>query len=463
VRLWAPQAFIDGRWQQGALLSIDRRGCFSEVAAGVPGAPAGATVLPGPVLPGLVDAHSHAFQRAFAGLSERRAAESDDFWSWRDRMYGVALRITPEQLRAVAAQLYAELLVGGYTQVCEFHYLHHAPDGAPYPDADTLGNAVADAAGDAGPGFTYLPVLYERAGFSAPLLRADQRRFKSDAALVLRLARAMQAARRPHVTAGVAVHSLRAASAESIDALLTALRGEGLPIHLHVSEQQQEVEDCLAATGKRPIEWLCARFAPDRRFQLVHATHTTPAEIEAIARSGAGVVLCPSTEGNLGDGLADLPGLLGAGVPLSIGSDSQLCRSWTEELRWLEYGQRLALRRRNVAAAPQSGQPSTAARLFEVALHAGASAAGLEKWGLVAGARADALVVDVRAEGIAGVPASHWLDAAVFATGQAPFAEVYVGGRRVVVGGKHVDGELLAHRFARAMETLWGEGARLQP
>jgi formimidoylglutamate deiminase len=460
VRLWAPHAFLGARWQQGALLSIDERGHWSEIAAGVQHAPEGAAVLPGPVLPGLVDAHSHAFQRAFAGLSERRESEADDFWSWRDRMYGVALRITPEQLRAVAAQLYAELLVGGYTQVCEFHYLHHAPDGTPYPDEDTLGNALAEAAGDAGLGLTHLPVLYERAGFTAPALRADQRRFKSDAALVLRLSRGLQAARRQHVTAGVAIHSLRAATAESIDALLSALQGEDLPIHLHISEQEQEVRDCLAATGKRPIEWLCSRFAPDRRFQLVHATHTTPAEVDAIARSGAGVVLCPSTEGNLGDGLADLPGLLRAGVPLSLGSDSQVSRSWPEELRWLEYGQRLRLQRRNVAAAPERGQSSTAARLFEAALHGGGRAAGLAQWGLTKGARADALVLDLHAAGLLGVPASHWLDAAVFATGQPPFAEVYVAGRRLVAKGRHVDGEPIASRFTRAMEALWSEGAR---
>ena len=359
--LWAPRAWIDGRWLDAVLLRVDANRHWAEVNVGVATPPA-AAVLPGPVLPGMVDAHSHAFQRAFAGLAERRTGAQDDFWSWRDRMYDVALRITPEQLRAVGAQLYVELLHGGYTQVCEFHYLQHEREGQPYADPLELSWALADAGFESGIGLTVLPVLYERAGFAEPALRRDQRRFATSADGVLALYRDLRNSHRPWLTAGVAIHSLRAATPASILRLVEAL--DDVPIHIHVAEQTREVDDCLLATGERPIEWLTRHAALDARWHLVHATHSTPAEIVSVARSGAGVVLCPSTEANLGDGLTDLPGWLGASVPLSIGSDSQVTRSWCEELRVLEYGQRLHLRKRNVAASPDQGEPATAARLL---------------------------------------------------------------------------------------------------
>lgn len=425
--LWAPAAWLQGRWQAGVLLEIDAQGHWTRITAGQP-CPAGVAALPAPVLPPLVDAHSHAFQRAFVGLAERRDGAHDDFWSWRDRMYRVALRISPQQLRAVARHLYTELLAGGYTQVCEFHYLHHQPDGQRYAEPAELGLALAAAAADAGIGLTLLPVLYERAGFSQPALRDDQRRFATDVAEVLALQQALHGSG-PLVTAGVAVHSLRAARAESIAQL--ADRWSCGPLHIHVAEQTAEVDDCLAATGCRPIEWL-ARHAPlDPRWQLVHATHALPAEIDAVAASGAGVVLCPGTEANLGDGLADLPRWLAAGVPLMLGSDSQVTRSWPEELRWLEYGQRLLLRQRNVAACaePPAAQPATAARLFERMLAGGATAAGLPCWGLVPGARADLLLLHTGEPALAGLPAGHLLDGLVFAAPAAPFARVMVAGR----------------------------------
>ena len=411
-------------------------------------------MLPGPVLPGLVNAHSHAFQRAFAGLAERRNTDADDFWSWRDRMYGVALRITPAQLRAVAAQLYVELLQGGYTQVCEFHYLHHQPGGQPYADEATMAWAVADAAADTGLGLTVLPVLYERAGLAQAALRPDQRRFAGTPDFIARLQASVQASGRPLVNAGVAIHSLRAAASPSIDALLAQVGDAAMPIHIHVAEQMQEVRDCLTHTGQRPMAWLAQRHALDARWQLVHATHSVPEEIEAVARSGAGIVICPSTEGNLGDGFADLLAWLGAGVPMALGSDSHVGRQWPEELRWLEYGQRLHLQQRNVAAAPAQ-QPATAARLLDAAVQAGGPAAGLENWGLQRGARADLLVLDTLASGLRGVPASHQLDALVFASHGAPFQEVWVAGRRRIAQGRHVAQDRIAGAFEAAMQTLW--------
>ena len=344
-------------------------------------------------------------------------------------MYGVALRITPSELRAVATHLYRELLAGGYTQVCEFHYLHHDLDGKPYADRAQMCWALADAAADVGIGLTLLPVLYERAGFAAPNLRDEQRRFATTVADVLALQRAVSQSGRVNVHAGVAVHSLRAAKPESIQSL--ARLATGGPIHIHVAEQMAEVTDCLATTGQRPLEWLANNVSLDSRWQLVHATHSTAQEIAAVARTGAGVVLCPATEANLGDGLADLPGWLSAGVPLSIGSDSQVTRNWPEELRWLEYGQRLQHQRRNVAADPSGGEPSTAARLFNRVQAGGAAAAGYALWGLQAGARADLLVVNTQDPALYGVGPAQMLDATVFAAPAAPFAAAMVAGRWV--------------------------------
>ena len=438
------------------LLAVDTQGQWTTITPGVARPESGATVLAGPVLPGLVNAHSHAFQRAFVGLAERRDSDADDFWSWRDRMYGVALRITPAQLQAVAAQLYLELLCGGYTQSCEFHYLQHRQDGQPYDDPATLSWALADAAQQAGMGLTVLPVLYQRAGFNQATLRADQRRFASAPDSVHALCQAINASGRPLLGAGVAIHSLRAATGDGIAALLRLVGDQDLPIHIHVAEQTQEVADCLQATGARPIDWLARQHRLDARWQLVHATHATASEIETVAHSGAGVVLCPSTEANLGDGLCDLPGWLGAQVPLTIGSDSQVSRCWAHELRWLEYGQRLGLRQRNVAAAPALGQSASAARLFEAVLAGSGRAAGLSRWGLKPGARADLLVLEPEAPGVLGLPRSHHLDALVFGTDAPALREVYVAGRRVVADGRHVHQDAISRQFGQAMAELWG-------
>ncbi len=465
-RLWAPAAWINGGWQRSVVLEIDAQGHWSGIAAGVP-APEDAERLAGPVLPGLVDAHSHAFQRAFAGLAERRDGADDDFWSWRDRMYKVANAVTPESLRSIAAHLYVELLRGGYTQVCEFHYLQHQAGGAPYADPLALSMALADGAADAGIGLTLLPVLYERAGFGTPTLRPDQRRFHAGAQDVWRLsqdftARVAAAGRAGGVplNAGLAIHSLRAAAAGSIAQLRELAHGFDGPIHVHVSEQRAELRDCVAATGQTPVAWLAAQGWLDARWQLVHATHVDAGEIAATAASGAGVVICPGTEGNLGDGFTDLPAWLAAGVDLAIGSDSNVTRSWREELRWMEYGQRLRLERRNVCAQPghpTHPQPDTAASLFERARAGGGRAAGHARWGLEAGARADLLVIDPDDASLLGLPAARWLDALVFSSPGRPWRDVMVAGRWALRGHHHAQAERISAAFARAMAPLWAD------
>lgn len=455
AQYWATWAWVEGRWQADVLLSVGADGHWQDIRVGQAQAE-GATRLSGPVLPSLVDTHSHAFQRAFAGLAEQREAGDDDFWSWRDRMYGLALKLSPEQLRAVAAQLYSELLAGGYTQVCEFHYLQHAPDGSAYADELAMSWALADAAAEVGIGLTLLPVLYARSGFGQPGLREDQRRFKTDAAWVWAASQRINAAQRPLLNAGVALHSLRAANADDVQALQALVGEADIPIHIHISEQQQEVRDCVAATGQRPMAWLCNQYKPDARWHLVHATHSTREEIAQVAASGASVVICPGTEGNLGDGLIDLPGWLAAEVPISIGSDSHVTRNWVEELRWLEYGQRLGLQQRNVAAAP-GRQPSTAARLFEAARQGSAAPAGFKQWGLLPGARADFLVLDAAASGLAGLPPAALLDGLLFASQGQVLREVYVAGRLRLQPGGAVDcaaqDEVRAH-FVAVMAEL---------
>jgi formimidoylglutamate deiminase len=310
--------------------------------------------------------------------------------------------------------------------------------------------ALADAAAEAGIGLTLLPALYERAGFGQPALRPEQQRFAGSVESVCALRDALRAGGRPGLDVGLAIHSLRAVSADSILRLLDRL--DDAPLHLHIAEQAGEVADCLAATGRRPIEWLAASVPLDARWQLVHATHATPAEIDAVARRGAGVVLCPGTEADLGDGLPDLPRWLDAGVPLAIGSDSQVTRDWPAELRLLEHGQRLALRRRNIAAS--ADEPSTAARLFGRVLDGGAAAAGHARWGLVVGARADLLVLDLDEPALLGVEPARRLDALVFASAARPFRDVLVGGRWSLRGHRHVAGAGIAARFEAAVREV---------
>jgi formimidoylglutamate deiminase len=452
--LWAARAWLPGGWKDDVLLRAGTDGLWADVSPGVIDCPAGATRVAGPLLPGVVDAHSHAFQRAFAGLAEWRDAGRDDFWSWRDRMYRVALRITPEQHTAVAAHLYVELLRGGYTQVCEFHYLHNDRDGRSYADPLELSWSIADAAAAAGIGLTLLPVLYERAGFAQPALREDQRRFRISPQNVWAAQRAIAASGRRLLNAGVAIHSLRAATPSSIDTLRRLAADFEGPIHIHAAEQTGEVDECVAATGARPVEWLAREGLLDPRWHLVHATHCLPEEIDAVAKSGAGVVFCPGTEGNLGDGIPDLPHWLDAGVPIALGSDSQISRDWREELRWLEYVQRLVRRQRNVTASPGTGVSSTAERLYSRVLD-GARAAGEERWGIVAGARADALVVDPTDPSLLGIPPGQLLDALTFSSPTPPWRDVMVAGRWVVRDHRHANADAIAERFEGAMKAIW--------
>ena len=477
-RFFAEQAWVNNGWAKNVVLTVAADGAWQDIELNTPEqAPAGATRLSGPVLPGIVNAHSHAFQRAIVGLTERRsrtAAASDDFWSWRDRMYSAANRITPNQLEAIASQLYAELLAGGYTQVCEFQYLHNDMGGAPYADPSEMALALVRAAQKTGIGLTLLPTLYMRSGFKATgphQLRKDQLRFASTPDSVMRVVEAVQrqtaqAPQTPQTSArincGVAMHSLRAASPAALVELAAAAKSAGLPVHIHIAEQTQEVADCISETGQRPIEWLMSQLNVDASWNLVHATHATPAELQAVQASGGAIVICPATEANLGDGVFDLPNYAAAGGNWSIGSDSHVTRSWPEELRLLEYSQRLTLRQRNIAARVL-GHESSAAALFEAALQGGAAACGQPSGGLQVGQRADFVTLDIDSPALLGVPADHLLDALVFSSPAAVFADVFVAGERVSGGrlvGENAAGKAelseITAGFRLAMRALWG-------
>lgn len=471
---FAEQAWLRSGWAKNVVLTVSGGVWQGVLLNATEEQQIGATRLAGPVLPGIVNAHSHAFQRAIVGLTERRSTTgdaSDDFWSWRDRMYSVANRITPGQLEAIASQLYAELLAGGYTQVCEFQYLHNNIDGTPYSppfaDPSEMSLALVRAAQNTGIGLTLLPTLYMRSGFTANGLRDDQRRFASTPDSVMRVVEDIerQTASDSRINCGIAIHSLRAASPAALLELASAAQQARLPIHIHIAEQTQEVADCITHTGQRPIEWLLNHAPVDAGWNLVHATHTTAAELLGIRDSGAAIVICPATEANLGDGVFDLPGYAAGGGKWAIGSDSHVSRSWPEELRLLEYSQRLSLRQRNIAA--RVGQTeSTAAMLFESACAGGPGARGLfdsKNTGQIAiGQRADFVTLDLDSPALLGVPADYLLDALVFSSPAAAFGDVFVAGERV--NGSRTQGEKaagmaesgdLAAGFRQAMQALW--------
>jgi formimidoylglutamate deiminase len=382
-----------------------------------------------------------------AGLAERQSNPEDSFWTWRELMYRFAGRITPDAMRAVATQLYVEMLEAGYTSVCEFHYLHHQPDGRPYDDPAEMSHALIAAARDAGIRLTLLPVLYMSGGFDGRPLSERQRRFGHSLDAYLSLLQSLRARQDPMLTVGIALHSLRAVPEAALREVLAAVGGDALPIHIHIAEQIGEVQDCLALRGARPVEWLLANAEVDARWTLVHATHLEPAEVQGIVRSGATVAICPTTEANLGDGLFPLGDFLKAGGDWGIGSDSHVSVSPVEELRWLEYGQRLATRHRNIAVS--ADQTSTGELLYTQALHGGLRACGQ-------GARAagDFLVLDAQAPALAGATPHDLLDRLVFAGNRPLVRETHVAGRCVVAGGRHPEREPVARRYGQVLQGL---------
>ena len=456
----------------------DRRGAISTAQADA--VRNGSEYLCRYFLPGMPNLHSHAFQRTMAGLAERRKStaparegenhkagaagrvqqDSDSFWTWRETMYAFASRVGPDDLRAIAAQLYVEMLKAGYTQVCEFHYLHHQPDGRPYADPAAMSLALIEAAQEAGIGLTLLPTLYMTGGFDGRPLSERQRRFAFDIDGYLGLLRQLRKMENSTLRVGAALHSLRAVPPDAMHAVLQSGLVDQAPVHIHVAEQIGEVQDCLALRNARPVEWLLDNAPVDARWCLVHATHMTPQESARVAQSGAVAGLCPTTEANLGDGLFALKPYLDAHGTIGIGSDSHISVSPVEELRWLEYGQRLATRHRNIAVSDSSD--SVGESLWSRALSGGARAAGVAVGSLrdadskatQTAKRADLLVLDHAAPLLAARAPANVIDSFIFAGNANLVRHVMVGGAWVVRDFCHRDEERVAARYRDAVQRL---------
>ncbi len=446
-------ALLPQGWADNVAVSIDDAGDITGVETDV--VRGTGERIGGCALPGVANLHSHAHQRAMAGLAERSGDSDDSFWTWRKLMYGFITRLQPHHLRAIAAQLYVEMLKSGYTSVAEFQYLHHDPFGEAYENVAEMSLQTLAAARAVGIGMTNLPVLYRYGGFGGAAPSSDQRRFLNDADRFLRIVGELtkESAGDRNVATGVAPHSLRAASKELLDEVLSGLGdNDNLPIHIHIAEQVKEVEDCIAWSGERPVAWLQSNFELDERWCLVHATHMTETETSALAGSGAVAGLCPTTEANLGDGLFNALQYIEEGGRLGVGSDSHISVSPVEELRWLEYGQRLGHLGRNVLAGGYNR--STGRHLFDLAVDGAAQACGRKIGRIETGRRADLVVIETDHPLLYGRRDDALLDSWIFSGNTSLVRHVFVGGRAVVTDGVHAGEEEIGARFRNTLAEL---------
>jgi formimidoylglutamate deiminase len=432
-------ALLPEGWAKDVLFTVEN----GDIVAVESGASARSS-LAGPVLPGMANLHSHAFQRAMAGLTEVRGAPEDDFWSWRELMYRFVERITPDQAQVIAHFLYVELLRHGYTAVAEFHYVHR-PDG--------MLQAHLNAARDAGIALTLMPAVYRWSGFGERPLEERQRPFSRDTDSVLKAFQGLQARATDDLRFGVAPHSLRAVDPGAL-AVLVAGVPKDIPIHTHAAEQTREVEQCVAALGARPVQWLLANVPLDRRWCVVHATHLVEDEIEGLAKSGAVAGLCPTTEGNLGDGIFPLIAYRAAGGRYGIGGDSHVSRNPAEELRTLEYLQRVLVRKRNLTVSQSSNSVGTT--LWLEAAAGGGQALGRRMGALAPGMRADFVVLDGEHPDLAGRSGDALADALVFSGSSDLVRDVMVAGRWVVQQKHHAAEEAAGTRYRDVLKVLLG-------
>ena len=447
--LWARDALTDAGWRRDVRIDIDG----TRIAAITPDAArAGETV--DLLLPAPSNLHSHAFQRAMAGLAERRGTTGQDsFWTWRDTMYRFLEHLRPEDVAAIAAQAQVEMAEAGFAAVGEFHYLHHAPGGMRYTDLAEMAAQIAGAAGETGLGLTLLPVAYQQAGCDGRALQGGQLRFGTDPDEFARLVEASRSALGPlppDTRLGVAPHSLRAVSPDGLAHAIGAVEADA-PVHIHVAEQTAEVQEVTAHLGAPPVAWLLDQHDVGARWCLIHATHMTPSETRALAESGAVAGLCPETEANLGDGLFDAVGFREAGGHWGVGTDSNIRISLAGELRLLEYGQRLTRLARTLHA-PSGG--SAGVTLLEMAATGGAQALGRDAGAIRVGALADLVALDTTQPGFAGRSRDEAVDTFIFATPRDAVASVWSAGRRIVRSGRHPDRDRIAGRFTATLRRL---------
>lgn len=452
--LWFRRALLRQGWAEEVRFTV-AAGRIVRIEAGSP--PQLPDELHEIAVPGMPNVHSHAFQRAMAGLTERASAGEDSFWTWRELMYRFLDRLGPEEVESASAFAFMEMLETGFTRVGEFHYLHHDPQGKPYSDPAELTHRIVAAAEQSGMGLTLLPVFYAHANFGGLAPNPGQRRFIND---IDRFARLLEASRRAvqpvdDAIVGIAPHSLRAVTPDELAAVVSLAPGG--PIHIHAAEQVKEVEDCVAWSGRRPVEWLLDHASVDARWCLIHSTHLTADETRRLAASGAVAGLCPVTESNLGDGVFPALEYLNAGGAFGLGTDSNILIDPAAELRALEYSQRLIYRRRNVLAGGEGGeQRSTGRRLFDAAVAGGGQALGLERTGLVEGAAADIVSLDARHPSLVARRGDALLDAWIFAARDRAVDCVWRCGRKVVSDGRHVQREAITSRYRATLERLMG-------
>ncbi len=413
----------------------------------------------GVIIPGMINCHSHAFQRAFAGFSEQGSEGQDSFWTWRKIMYKFLAQLTTQNAEVIASQLYIEMLKMGYTRVAEFHYLHHEIDGANHAALSAMAEAIFKAAKNAGIGLTMLPVLYRFSGFGAQKPNDGQKRFINSTEqfnqLVSDCFKLTEQYENSNV--GIAPHSLRAVDKSSLQQAVAHVRSldERAPIHIHIAEQQKEVDDCLAHFNQRPVEWLLDNMELDQQWCLIHATHINEQERQGIINSQAIAGICPTTEANLGDGIFPTTEFLAENGTFAIGSDSHISVNPIEELRWLEYAQRLIKQQRAILAT--KAQVSVGANLWQKAALGGAQSTNSNTGALAIGKQADLLVLDQQQTRLFAHSEQHLLDSVIFASQASPVRDVMVNGQWVVVAGQHENEQVSADNFAKVLKVLSAE------
>lgn len=448
-RLHFASALLPSGWANDVQVVITA-GAIAAVTPGV--APAAGDERHAIALPGLASLHSHAFQRGMAGLAELRGDSTDTFWTWRETMYRFALAMTPDDVAAVATLLYVEMLEQGFTRVGEFHYLHHDRDGSHYADPAEMATRIAEASEASGIALTLLPSFYAHGSFGGAAPHDGQRRFICSvdqfAKLIADSRKAI--ANLPDANIGIAPHSLRAVTPDELAAIVPL--ADGGPVHIHAAEQVKEVEDCLAWSGRRPVQWLLEHVPVDQRWCLIHATHTTNEEVNAFAKTGAVAGLCPITEASLGDGTFPAREYLDAGGLFGVGTDSNVLVGVADELRQLEYGQRLKHRARNVLSG--GAGRSTGRTLFDDALAGGARALAQLIAGLTPGARADIVTLDAAHPSLTGRTRDAVIDGWIFAAGSGAIDCVWAGGNKVVESGRHKLRQAARERFNASVRRL---------
>ncbi len=457
MKLFADTAFVDNQWKNDVVVSISD-GYITSVEVGTKEPLAGVEKVQGILVPGVPNLHSHAFQRAFAGLAEMRqnGIAQDNFWSWRSTMYEFAKRLTPDQVGIIAEQLYIEMLKSGYTSVAEFHYLHHTQKGKPYKNVTIMSDQVVSAAKNTGISITHLPVLYCYGGFGQRKPSSEQMRFASDVDSYDKIIGNLidKYKHDESVNIGCALHSLRAIDNGLLKNCieLTNQYSKELPIHIHIAEQEKEVSDCLISSGHRPVEWLFERASIDQRWTLIHATHISDEELTLIADSQCVVGLCPSTEANLGDGIFPAAEFIELGGSFGIGSDSQITINPFDELRMLEYGQRLKHRKRGMVASYR--ESSIGESLVTRALKGGAQALGIAAGSIEEGMKADLLVLDRETPNLAEKPLAQLFDCLIFAGSHGAVKDVMTGGEWRIRDGRHPNEDNVLKNFKRIMKGL---------